>query len=242
MDDVHFFDDNWVVHHEHMQPVGLWKRIYHFNEILACWRGDAPEIPDIDKWKINEAARLYGKTPRRKEDVCDILRLIPGEPQHKTEKTRWAYCTEFKRRTFMIYAEKWVQIIRMIAENRAHVPLPSDALCSVLRRIFVLQQGPFEMHRHTEECNEDMRQNHGARVYNCHKRFKCRHNFPDYNINIRLSLIYLQEQGHLGDEPGVHVRFFRKLKTPRKEQEFVRFFVKMGKSAGLPNIEKTKFI
>lgn len=173
-----------------------------------------------------------GILPRTKDDICRVLRLVKDDPMHNIRKTRWVnYTKPFKRRSFIIYAERWVQLVRQLNPT-ARLAQPTQRLLDTVRIMFNELQSPFETLRHTDACLR--------RTTKCHKSHsKCRHNFPDMSVTIRYLLIVLDDWGALGDEPALHIKHFRRLKTAKKRKDFADLFTQMCRLAGW-NVNKSK--
>lgn len=176
-------------------------RGFHLNEQLAQWQQCEPVIPPVDRQKIVDAARAMSLRPRTKDDVARILASIEDDPQHKTEKTRWRMQSTFKRRTFMIYLERWFSIIAFVAPENTP-PKPSRDLVRSVQRVFKYLQRPFYDLRHEKGCTK--------RRLSC-KRLKCRRNFPNYSVVIHEMLKSLGQEPAYGveREAKVHAGLFK---------------------------------
>jgi len=145
------------------------------------------------------------------------------------------YDKEFKKRTFMIYLEKWMTIIRRILTWN-YFPTPPSNLVNFIRERFKEMLSPFEAIRHTEACKLEAERNNG-RVVSCHKIFQCRKNFLHYNLvfsHLLYAAYLVGDDEHYGwhDIPLDHIRFFPALKGEDKLQDFRRMFFAIADICG----------
>jgi hypothetical protein len=97
----------------------------------------------------------------------------------------------------------------------------SILLLEWMRERFNELQSSFGTIRHSSACSPYDR--------SC-KEYKCRKNFPNYDLVIRSLLVLAEYSGSFGTGHAISfLRFFPGLKTPSKVTTFVCFFSKMLK-------------
>ena len=120
------------------------------------------------------------------------------------------------KRFFEKYNEKWKSIAVTLSGVEPNIP-SLDLVCT-LKRLFNLLQKPFEILRHTEQCN--------GSIAKCHKVFGCRYKFYNYDYVIRELLFYCQ---HTLGMKGVYDTFKHEFSSlsPRKKQQMDVEFQKL---------------
>lgn len=180
-----------------------YKRSFYFNERLSQYNGTEPEIhPRLrvllclayqiacEEGIIEKGEKVPYVTTRK---ICRSVSLI-NEGQSKTKvfltkrTSKRLGSKKFKKKplkNLLYLAEKWVTLNRLWT---GHMPPPFDFdLINSFRQSFSFYQRPFDIFRHTDECNNDKKND----KYHCHKGpYKCR--YAIVNINLLISIFLLK--------------------------------------------------
>lgn len=222
------------------------RRIFHLNERLAQFQGMEPSIHPIDLGKILLMSRMPQFRHRQissKADVQQILRALRDEePQHVTEKTRWAYFDKpFKKRSFTIYLERHLSIKYFINKNRglddmAHLPKPHGSLIRYMRKVFLEMQRPFSIFKHVEGCPGG-----GKRCCLKEPGRRCRVNFLSYDGVLKCILVMASKTPLRKHDPLQYLDCFPGLKSPEKVRKFLDTFLQIKHYLGWDFVEDSDF-
>jgi hypothetical protein len=193
-----------------------YERISHYNERVAQWFLVDPPVPD-EIYELIEDKAFDPDSPAwedlTKEDFRHICRSIELKDDMK-EQFRSKKFKQRRLENLNRYVERWCSLKYRLCGVK---PATVDAnTLAKLREKFIQLQMPFERIRHKPDCD-------GRRK--CHKHFKCRHNFPNFNFTFIKLLKILFEDDKLVEEHFLPV--FPQLKTKSKVRQLEEMWSKL---------------
>lgn len=194
-----------------------YKRITHLNERISQWFMVEPPMPD-PLYELFENAAFEPTFPNfedfSKEDVRAVCKSIKVPPDLQEEYRS----QKFKKKPLLNlnrFVEKWITLRWKLSGVRP-ATIDSNGL-EQLRTLFNAIQMPFECVRHKPQCD--------GKIRKCHKVYKCRHNFINYNFTIIKLLRRILKDDELVDRE--YVPLFPQLKSKSKLRQLQQLWDKI---------------
>lgn len=211
----------------------VYKATFHLHEREAQLCCKDPPIPEMYMDRIKETWSTCDRTEYSslltRTEIGKLLQSIEGTVLDSQGKERDA--GEFIYRT---YHERWICIRYILSGCRLKPPRLTGMMIMEIEKRFLNVLNNWNKVRHSKQCDRV----HGKHKVetDCHLKYGCRHNLPNYNfmlVQFLWDIYYTTDVKERENIPGL-TRYLKKVKTLQRRKKLEYYWKRLKKYTNLP--------